>query len=357
MSARTFVPSLLVAFIVVLAACRKDPSMPNEDLGPTPLSLSYPAWADDGVYPLNLPGNNPLTVEGVALGRKLFYEKALSNDFTMSCATCHQQEHAFSDPRQFSIGTDGSVGRRNSMTVQNLAWDHVFFWDGRASSLEDQAFRPVRDPGEMRNTWPVVVERLQAHPAYPALFKTVFGTDVIDSVKVVMAIAQFERTLLSFDSPYDRYVQNGDQSALTEQQVRGMELFFGDAHCSDCHMGPRFNDHNLQNIGFGQNDPDLGLMEVTGLEEDRGRFKNVGLRNVAVTAPYMHNGRLATLEEVLDFYGDDVDLTTPNLDSHMFGWTLGLVDLDAEERADIVAFLHALTDERFLTNPAFSDPN
>ena len=159
--------------------------MPNEDLGPTPLSLSYPAWADDGVYPLNLPGNNPLTVEGVALGRKLFYEKALSNDFTMSCATCHQQEHAFSDPRQFSIGTDGSVGRRNSMTVQNLAWDHVFFWDGRASSLEDQAFRPVRDPGEMRNTWPVVVERLQAHPAYPALFKTVFGTDVIDSVKVV----------------------------------------------------------------------------------------------------------------------------------------------------------------------------
>lgn len=349
----------LAALVFILAGCRKDPAFPHADspFRPTPLTLDIPAWAIDSIHPLNLPADNPLTAEGVALGRKLFYERALSNDHTMSCATCHVQAHAFSDPQRFSVGTDGSIGRRNSMPVQNLAWDHVFFWDARAVSLEDQAFRPVRDHTEMRNTWPVVVDRLQAHSEYPVLFERAFGTSRIDSVLVVRAIAQFERTLLSFNSPYDRYAQHGDLDALSEQQQRGMALFFGEAHCNDCHLGPRFNDHNVQNIGLGRHDQDVGLMEVTGNEADRGRFKNIGLRNVAVSAPYMHDGRFATLEEVVHFYAQEVDLATPNLDTHMFGWTLGMVDLDAQEQADLVAFLHALTDESFLTNPAFSDPN
>lgn len=330
---------------------------PTDPMGPTPLALNTPAWAEDGVHPLNIPANNPITVEGVALGRKLFYEKALSNDYSMACASCHRQEHAFSDPRRFSVGTDGSLGRRNSPPIQNLAWDHGFFWDTRAASLEAQAFGPVRDHAEMRNTWPVVEDRLRAHPAYPELFAKAFGTPHIDSVRVVMAIAQFERTLLSFNSPYDRFVHRGETDAMSEQQQRGMALFFGDAHCNDCHLAPRFNDHGLQNIGLGRPDEDTGLMEVTGNEADRGRFKNIGLRNVAVSAPYMHDGRFNTLEEVVDFYADDVDLSTPNLDVHMFGWTLGMVDLDQQERADLVAFLHALTDEEFLTNPAFSEPD
>ncbi|MBL7954823.1 MAG: cytochrome-c peroxidase [Flavobacteriales bacterium] len=351
----------LAAGLVFTASCRKDPSIlldePEGFRAPTPFVLDYPVWANDTLYPINLPADAPLTVEGVALGRKLFYEKALSDNYSISCASCHQQQHAFSDPRRFSIGTDGSVGRRNSMPIQNLAWDHGFFWDTRASSLEEQAFGPVRDHGEMRNSWPVVVERLQAHADYPLLFKKAFGTDVIDSNLVVKAIAQFERTLLSYNSPYDRFVHLGDHSALSEQQQRGMALFFGEAHCNDCHTGPRFNDHNVQNIGLGDLNGDDGLFEVTGNEADRGRFKNIGIRNVSVSAPYMHDGRFATLEEVLDFYARDVDLSTPNLDPHMFAWTLGSVDLDHQERADIVAFLHALTDEDFLTNPAFSDPN
>lgn len=357
---RQIVLGLALVWVLVLAACRKDPALIHEtDMvnGPTPLTLDIPAWAEDGVHYLNLPLDNPLTVEGVALGRKLFYEKALSNDFTMACATCHKQEHAFSDPRQFSIGTDGSVGRRNSMPIQNLAWDHGFFWDTRATSLEDQAFRPVRDHAEMRNTWTVVEQRLRDHAEYPSLFEKAFGSPHIDSLRVVQAIAQFERTLLTFNSPYDRFVQHGDMTALTEQQQRGMALFFGDAHCNDCHFGPRFNDHGVQNIGLGHLNGDLGLMEVTGNEADRGRFKNIGLRNIAVSAPYMHDGRHATLEEVVQFYADEVVLTTPNLDEHMFGWTLGMVDLDEQEQADLVAFLHALTDEEFLTDPAFGEPD
>jgi cytochrome c peroxidase len=351
---------LLLAGAIALHGCRKDPSMeppPTAGSGPTPLTLNIPAWALDSIHPLNLPYDNPLTVEGVALGRLLFYDKALSNDYSMSCASCHRQEHAFSDPRRFSVGTDGSMGTRNSMTIQNVAWDHFFFWDTRALSLELQALAPVTNHLEMRNTWPTVVQRLEQHPEYPRLFEKAFGTTGIDSFRVAFAIAQFERTLLTFDSPYDHFVHGGDANALTEQQQRGMDLFFGDAHCNDCHAAPRIQDHGVQNIGLGRNDDDLGLMGVSGIEAHRGRFKNPSLRNVAVSAPYMHDGRFATLEEVVDFYADDVDLNDPNLDEHMFGWTLGMVDLDAQERADLVAFLHAFTDQGFLTDPAFSAPH
>jgi cytochrome c peroxidase len=353
---------LILFSVLLIQACRKDPPTQLEqlalgDLRPTSLRLDIPVWALDSVHPVILPGNNPLTVEGVALGRRLFYEKALSNDYSMSCGSCHQQAHAFSDPRQFSVGTGGDVGRRNSMTIQNAVWDHFFFWDTRAATLEEQAFGPVRNHAEMGNSWPVVEGRLRAHPEYPALFARAFGDPHIDSLRVVRAIAQFERTLLSFNSPYDRYVQDGDHTAMTEQQVRGMQLFFGDAHCGDCHAAPRIQDHGAQNIGLGRNSADLGMMEFTGMEMHRGRFKNPSLRNVAVSAPYMHDGRFSTLEQVVDFYADDVDLADPGLDQHMFAWTFGYIDLDAQERADLVAFMHALTDEEFLTDPAFSDPN
>lgn len=353
---------LVLLGVLLVQSCRKDPSTELEELvvgtyRPTPLSLDIPVWALDSIHPLILPGNNPLTVEGVALGRRLFYEKALSDDYSMSCGSCHQQQHAFSDPRQFSLGTDGSVGRRNSMTIQNAVWDHFFFWDTRAASLEQQAFGPVTNHAEMRNTWPVVEERLRAHPEYPTLFAKAFGDPRIDSIRVVRAIAQFERTLLTFNSPYDRYVHGGDLTAMTEQQVRGMQLFFGDAHCGDCHAAPRIQDHGAQNIGLGRHGTDLGMMEFTGLEIHRGRFKNPSLRNIAVSAPYMHDGRFNTLEEVVHFYAEEVDLADPNLDQHMFAWTFGFIDLDAQERADLVAFMHALTDEEFLSDPAFSDPN
>lgn len=325
--------------------------------GPTPLDLHYPSWVVDTNNAIMLPADDPLTVEGVALGRRLFYEKALSDDYSMSCSSCHQQAFGFSDPQMFSLGTDGSVGRRNSMAIMNAAWDRFFFWDTRAPSLEIQALGPVVNPVEMRNSWPVVEARLAAHPEYPALFEQAFGTAEIDSMQVVRAIAQFERTLLSFNSRFDRYEYEGDLGALTAQEIRGRDLFFGEAHCNDCHTAPLFTDHTVLNIGLGPDPEDTGLEEITGIHADGGRFKTPTMRNIEMTAPYMHDGRFATLEEVIDFYGDDVDLTTPNLAEHMLPWMVGQIDLDPTERADLVAFLKSLTDQEFLSAPAFSDPN
>lgn len=353
---------LLLAGVLVLNACRRDPDVaepeePGTQQGPTPLTLNVPEWALDTIHPLNLPWDNPLTVEGVALGRMLFYEKAMSDDNTMSCATCHRQEHAFTDPRTFSIGTNGAVGRRNAMPVMNLAADHFFFWDARALSLELQAFKPVTDMNEMRNTWPQVVERLSNDPQYPPLFEKAFGSPVIDSLHVVYAIAQFERTLLSFNSRFDDYQYRGQTNALTEQEQRGLALFTGEAHCNDCHMMPLMQDHSMRNNGLGMDVNDLGMFEVSGVESHRWRFKTPSLRNVEVTAPYMHNGRFATLEEVVDFYAENVHTEMPTLDEHMLPWVWGQIDLTADERSDLVAFLKSLTDEQFLTDPAFSDPH
>lgn len=350
---------LLALFaLVALVACRKDPTL-EEPLttGPTPLVLQIPTYiTDSGHYPHVVP-NNPLTVEGVALGRLLFHEKALSDDYSLSCASCHLQENAFSDPRRFSIGTNGATGHRQAMAVVNLAFDHFLFWDGRVETLEEQAARPVIDPAEMRNTWPTVVARLQALPAYAPLFEKAFGSPGIDSARVGMAIAQFERTLLSFDSRYDRYTYGGDMGAMTEQELRGQDVFFRRGHCVDCHRAPLFADHAMRNNGLDSVFTDLGMGAVTGVTAHNGRFKVPTLRNIGVTAPYMHDGRFNTLEEVVDFYADDVHTNTPFLDNHMEPWLAGQVNLSAQDRADLVAFLHTLTDQSFLTNPTFSDPH
>lgn len=360
MRSRKIVVLALIGAVLGLNSCRKDPvnepTVPGAN-GLTPVTLDIPAWAMDSIDMTLIPQGNELTQEGIALGRRLFYEKALSDDFSMSCGSCHLQEHAFTDPLRFSVGTDGSIGTRNAMTIQNAVAEHFFFWDGRAGSLEAQAFGPVVNPVEMRNTWPVVVERLQQHPDYPTLFERVFGTSTIDSVMVVQAIAQFERTMLSFDSPFDRYEYAGDLNALTEAQVRGRELFMGEAQCSNCHAPPLFLNHALNNIGLELLSGDDGLAGITGNSEDRGRFKTTTLRNIAVSGPYMHDGRFETLTEVVDFYADSVNLSDPNLDEHMFAWLAGEIDLDPQERADLVSFMEALTDEGFLTDPTLSDPN
>lgn len=347
----------LLIILVAAQACRRDVAVEPTMGGSTPFVLNIPEWVTAGNHIPYLPNNVPLTVEAVELGRMLFYDKALSNDRSLSCASCHQQEHAFSDPRPFSIGTDGSVGGRNAMAIVNMAWDNSFFWDGRSVSLEDQALLPVVDHAEMRNTWPVVVQRLQADDRYPPRFLKVFGSATIDSMRVVKAIAQFERTLLSFNSRYDRFEYGGDSLALTPQEIRGKELFFRGAHCADCHTGPLLADHALRNNGLDLVHTDLGLGAVSGNAAQNGRFKTTTLRNIAVTAPYMHDSRFATLEEVVDFYADDVQLDSPFLDNHMLPWMIGQVNLSAQDRSDLVAFLRSLTDHGFLTDPAFSDPH
>lgn len=219
--------------------------------GPTPYQLVFPAWAADPLHELIIPADNPLTVEGIALGRMLFHEKALSDDYPMPCATCHRQEHAFADPRLVSLGTVGSPGRRNSMAIINPVWDHQFFWDSCAPILEMQAFGPVANPAEMRNTWPAVEDRLAAHPDYPLLFERAFGSPGVDSIRVVKAIARFERTFLSFNSRFDRFEYGGDIAAFTAQETFGRALFFGEAHCGDCHAAPFFSDNSVLGIGLG----------------------------------------------------------------------------------------------------------
>lgn len=347
----------LLVLLMVLQACRRDSDVSPATPGGTPYVLNIPDWVTASGHLPYLPSHIPLTLEAVELGRMLFYDKALSDDRSLSCGSCHRQEHAFTDPRPFSIGTDGSVGARNAMAIVNLAWDNSFFWDGRSGSLEGQALLPVVDHAEMRNTWPVVVERLQADVRYPPRFAQLFGSPVIDSTRVVQAIAQFERTLLSFNSRYDRFAYGGDSLALTPEEIRGKDLFFRGAHCADCHMGPLLSDHGIRNNGLDLVHTDLGLGAITGNAAQNGRFKTPTLRNIAVTAPYMHDSRFATLEEVVDFYADDVQLDSPFLDNHMFPWMNGLVNLSAQDRSDLVAFLRSLTDHAFLNDPAFSDPN
>ena len=350
-------PLFLLLTMMLIAGCRRDPIVEGPWTGGTPLQLEIPAWAITSMNVPNIPIDDPLTVEGVRLGRMLFHEKALSNDRSISCASCHAQQHAFTDPRPFSIGTNGTVGTRNGMPLMNLVFDRFFFWDSRAASLELQALRPVVDPAEMRNSWPVVVQRLQADDTYPGLFKQAFGTEVIDSMLVVRAIAQFERTLLSFNSRFDRFNYGGDTLALTPQEKRGFDLFMNEASCGGCHMPPMFTDHSIRNNGLDMVPLDLGLGNLTGVREDEGRFKTPSLRNIGTTAPYMHDSRFATLEDVLDFYAEDVQVNSASIDPHMLPWIFGNVDLDQQDRADIVAFLHSLSDPQFLADPAFSDPH
>ncbi|MEO7081693.1 MAG: cytochrome c peroxidase [Flavobacteriales bacterium] len=359
---RTYFIAALCASMFGLLSCQRDADLAEPSgtawSGPTPYTLSYPAWLAAPSHTLANPADNPLTVEGIALGRKLFYEKALSDDYSMSCASCHQQEHAFSDPRVVSLGTDGSAGRRNSMAIINPGWDKFFFWDSRAPTLEMQALGPVANMLEMRNTWPEVESRLAAHPEYPQLFEQVFGSPGVDSMRVVKAIAQFEQTFLSFNSRFDRYEYGGELTALTPQEITGRELFFGQAHCNDCHAAPFFMDNTMSSIGLQPGSAnDLGLWEVTDVHADAFLFKNTTLRNIAVTAPYMHDGRFATLEEVVDFYVDSVSASAPNVSQHMMPFFDGGVALDAGQRAALVAFLRSLTDTGFLTNPALSNPN
>ena len=350
--------SLLLITIIIIA-CSKDKITPYNGGGSGAHSTSVviPSWVSTSVVgDMIHPANNPLTTEGVVLGRELFYETQLSGDNTMSCASCHFQELSFSDSSRFSEGITGGIGDRQAMSIVNLAWDNLFFWDGRAISLEDQALGPVTNPIELNDTWINVMSKLQANPKYPPLFQKAFGTSAIDSTLVTKAIAQFERTMVSFDSDYDKYFYQGDTNALNSSEKNGFNLFFGQAECIHCHSGPLLNDPVFRNNGLDNVFTDLGFGNVTGLSSDNGKFKVPTLRNIAESGPYMHDGRFTTLEQVVEHYNSGVYGVSPNLDSEMSHFVGGL-SLTSIEKADLVAFLRTFSDSYFLTNPNFSDPN
>ncbi|MEZ4703411.1 MAG: cytochrome c peroxidase [Rhodothermales bacterium] len=285
-----------------------------------------------------------MTREGVALGERLFFDPILSIDSTVACGSCHDPAFSFSDPKAFSDGVAGKTGR-NSMAVVNVAWMPTLFWDGRAGSVEEQALGPVENPVEMGESWPHVVEKLQRHPDYPRLFDEAFETSAITPELVVKAIAQYERTLISANARYDRF--KAGEETLTAQEELGRTIFFGErGDCFHCHGTALFTDNRYHNNGLDAVPADSGLAGITGASFDLAKFKTPSLRNVAVTAPYMHDGRFETLEDVVTFYNAEVQ-PSATLDP-LLGRTRR-EPLSDEEQAALVAFLHTLTDDDFLS--------
>jgi cytochrome c peroxidase len=352
---------LLVSFGIL--SCSGSGSSSGTDVEdvytPVQVSLEIPQLFEERILPPIIPNNNPLTEEGIALGKKLFFDRRLSRDNTQSCASCHNPSQAFSDTTPFSFGVDGNPGTRNAMPLFNLAWnfDNRFNWGGSEFGLEDQAFEPVTNPVEMHSNWNQVANKLQQDAQYPTLFLQAFGTSDIDSTLVVKAIAQFERTLISGNSKFDRY-QLGLVD-LTPQELNGFDVYLredkGDCfHCHGTGANPLWTDNDFHNNGLDAVFTDLGLGAVTGDPNDNAKFRTPSLRNLIFTAPYMHDGRFATLDEVIDFYSFGLQ-DSPTIDPLMKNIAQGGVQLSPEDKADLIAFLLTLTDDEFVNNPAFQE--
>lgn len=282
---------------------------------------------------IRYPEDNLSDPRKIALGKQLYFDPRLSADRTVSCASCHDPQHGWSDARATSKGVGGQVGGRNAPTVINSAFQRFHFWDGRAASLEEQALGPIENPIEMNLPIDEAVKRLNEIPGYKKQFNEVFDSDVTKEC-LAKAIAAYERTIISGDAPYDRY-KAGDTSALSESATRGMKLFFGKANCSACHSGPNFTDFAFHNIGIGMDkpEPDKGRVEISKLEGDTGAFKTPTLREIGRSGPYMHDGSMQTLEDVVEHYNKG---GTPNkyLDEEIFK-----LDLTEQDKADLVTFM------------------
>jgi cytochrome c peroxidase len=327
-------------------------------------------------YPLNppqhfgsqyeIPKDNPLTKEGVALGRRLFYDTRLSGDNTVSCASCHKPTLAFTDGLRVSIGIGEQANLRNAPSLANLLWQRKFFWDGRANSLEEQVLHPIESHIEMAMPLPALVGKLQALSDYTDLFRKAFGSKKVSKETIAKALAQFVRTLVSSNARYDQITRG--EVLPTEREKRAIALFFTHpipeigvrgANCGDCHGSHLTTLGTFHDNGLDALPTDKGLGGITGKLTDIGKMKTPSLRNIALTAPYMHDGRFKTLHEVLEHYNNHIQ-NSPNLDplvaqasNEIEGTTLKLT---AQEKEDILFFLQMLTDSSFIQNKAFQNP-
>lgn len=328
----------------------------DDAVKPTPYILAE----NTSLPPYKLPADNPLTVEGVTLGRHLFYDPILSKDSTQSCASCHNQAYSFTDNgNATSVGITGKTGSRNAMPLVNLMWAPSYFWDGRSPSIHHQVLVPIQDTLEMNEALWRLVAKLKRTRTYPTAFKKAFGAEVITAKNIALALEQFLLTLISGNSKFDQY-KNGT-AKLTAQELRGMYLFNSEpnvgkrgADCFHCHSNNLLSNGQFANNGLDSIFTDLGLGAVTGLSKDEGKFKVPSLRNIALSAPYMHDGRFKTLEDVLNFYSEHV-LISNTIDPNMHAMQNGLY-LTSEEKADIIAFLKTLTDEDFINKSEFGNP-
>jgi cytochrome c peroxidase len=350
----------ILPIIFFLFSCKKDKVISEA----TPYVLEIPSHFP----PMDIPVDNPMTVEGIELGRRLFYDTRLSLDNSISCASCHTAETAFSDVNKFSIGVNGAMGNRQSMALINLGWQPFFFWDGRKATLEDQILEPVPNPVEMHQSWDEAIKKIAADVSYRNAFFTAFGEAGIDKFKVAKAIAQFLRTMISANSKYDVMYKhiNGislnskEQTTLatvTPEEWAGYDLFLSlnGADCFHCHNGALMQVQTFSNNGLDNVFTDLGRELITGNINDRGKFKVPTLRNIALSAPYMHDGRFATLDEVIDHYSHGIKIS-PTIDPMIEFASQGGVQLDAEEKYLLKKFLETLTDYEFVNNPKFKKP-
>ncbi len=345
--------------------CQPDDSPPPsvDPFSATPFDFEIP----QGFPEPFIPSDNPMTVEGIKLGRHLFYEKRLSADLTMSCGSCHQQSNAFADffSEKTSLGVNNTRGRRNAMPLFNLAWQEFFFWDGRARSLEEQSLHPIDDPQELGSDVPTVISRLEKDTAYPAMFAAAFGSEEINKDRLAKALAQFERSIVSYHSKFDS-VARLNIGSFTPSQERGRQMFNGEVgDCFHCHgeietqflMGAFGKDNTFLNNGSDPTfSPDQGRMEVTGDPSDLGKFKVPSVRNVGQTFPFFHDGRIPDIDSLVEFYnfgghpgpGNNID---PNMKAAGQGrnWS-------EQQKTDLANYLLTFTDFKFLSDSAYSDP-
>ncbi|RAJ80243.1 cytochrome c peroxidase [Chitinophaga dinghuensis] len=392
---RMLLGTLMAPTIFTLFSCSKKdtPALPKEQPGTSPggngtgspvlppqlfdyvnAINSMPSYIRDYVNSVpsvdNTPKDNPITNAGATLGRVLFYDKQLSVNNTIACASCHLQKNAFSDPAALSKGFDGKTTRRNSMALVNVRFfaDKAMFWDMRAGSLEAQTLMPIQDHIEMGMPSLAALEaKLKQVDYYAPLFKAAFGNEEINSDRISRALSQFVRSIVSFNSRYDQGLKNNFAN-FTPQEKSGLSLF-QHKFCAECHNDLQHSGFNQfptmlivensgRNTGFGSNNgleenyTDKGIGEITGLPQDQGTFKIPTLKNIALTAPYMHDGRFATLEDVLNHYSHGIK-PGPNTGTQIKNGPINLTD---QEQKDIIAFLHTLTDQSLVTDPKYADP-
>lgn len=354
---------LVFCFLLLQFSCGDDreiSKLSSTPFNPTKYELKIP----EGFPQMDIPLDNPLTEEGITLGKSLFFDPILSADSSMSCATCHETRLSFTDGKALSSGIDGIFGKRSAMSLLNLGYNQSgLFWDGRVASLEAQALVPVADPIELHNNWDTLVEKIKTHQKYPVLFRKAFGIESVAEINkemVVNAIAQFERTLISSgESKYDK-VKRGE-AEFTADELIGFDLFFDispeykDAECAHCHNAPLMTTNEYFNNGITavekpEDFEDQGYGAVSGDRFDIGKFRAPTLRNIELTAPYMHDGRFKTLEEVIDHYNSGGKYS-PSASP-----LIKPLKLNETEKRQLLAFLKTLTDTIFVENPAFEAP-
>ena len=363
MSKKFIIASTIIIVLLSLSfnACKKEKD--PEDIAPTPTPYVAPLIQNFRAMPTDAA--NPMTLEGIALGKKLFFDPILSRDSSLSCAGCHKKENAFSDPAVKSRGVDNVLGNRHSMALINLAWQKDrFFWDGRVNSLREQAGLPIEDPLEMHLPMAEAEKRLQQRPEYVEMFWKAFGSKTVTKEFITKAIEQYEKTMVSYNSRFDKYSRG--ELLLTDAELRGLDIFKTEkGDCFHCHSSTApevfispdrtFANNGLDSVSSVLDFTDFGLGKFTRNIDDNGRFKIPTLRNLAFSAPYMHDGRFATLDEVIDFYNDGPK-GSPTLEPIMREkankrveltghWGLSL---SAQDKADLKAFLLSLSDSSFV---------